>query len=238
MPCSWLGWSYSACKGSNGAPSIPDNIKYNPYWINYYGGYGQDANKNGISSPWEIEDAIYTAAYYLNKNGGSKNIENAVFQYNHADWYVAKVLAAAENFRDQAVYSGSSAEVVKVGEKWIGNSKYVFGGGRNQNDILKGRFDCSSFVHWAFNQVGINLGTLTATSTETLKNKGVAVPASDMQPGDLVFFDTYKIDGHVGIYAGNGQFIGAQSSTGVAYADMSKGYWKTKFNGRVKRILN
>lgn len=57
-----------------------------------------------------------------------------------------------------------------------------------------------------------------------------------MQPGDLVFFDTYKADGHVGIYVGDGKFIGAQSKTGVAIADMSKGYWQQKFNGRVKRI--
>lgn len=37
------------------------------------------------------------------------------------------------------------------------------------------------------------------------------------------FFNTYKRDVHVGIYVGNGKFIGAQSSTGVAVADMSVG---------------
>jgi len=47
-----------------------------------------------------------------------------------------------------------------------------------------------------------------------------------MKTGDLVFFDTYKKDGHVGIYVGDGKFIGTQTSTGVAIADMSKGYWK------------
>lgn len=44
----------------------------------------------------------------------------------------------------------SGVEVVDVGQKWIGNSQYIFGGGRNQSDIARGRFDCSSFVHWAF----------------------------------------------------------------------------------------
>ncbi|MGE7218507.1 C40 family peptidase [Priestia koreensis] len=73
-------------------------------------------------------------------------------------------------------------------------------------------------------------------STETLKNLGSPVPVSDMQPGDLVFFDTYKKDGHVGIYAGNGKFLGCQGKTGVAIADMSKGYFQRKFNGRVRRI--
>jgi peptidoglycan DL-endopeptidase CwlO len=30
-----------------------------------------------------------------------------------------------------------------------------------------------------------------------------------MKPGDIVFFDTYKRDGHVGIYVGSDKFIGA-----------------------------
>lgn len=112
----------------------------------------------------------------------------------------------------------------------------MFGGRRNQSDIARGRFDCSSFVHWAFKQVGVDLGLLGSTSTETLKHLGKPVNPSEMKPGDVVFFDTYKIDGHLGIYVGDGKFIGAQSSTGVAIADMSQGYWKRKFNGRVKRI--
>lgn len=127
-------------------------------------------------------------------------------------------------------------DVIDVANKYINNSKYVFGGGRNQTDIAQGYFDCSSYVHWAYKQIGVDLGALTATSTETLKNKGKAVSADQMAPGDMVFFDTYKTDGHVGIYIGNGQFVGAQSSTGVAVADMSKGYWLDKFNGRVRRI--
>ncbi|SFC00217.1 N-terminal domain of peptidoglycan hydrolase CwlO-containing protein [Bacillus sp. OV322] len=125
---------------------------------------------------------------------------------------------------------------VTAGYRYIGNSVYVFGGGRSDSDIANGRFDCSSFVHWAYEQAGISLGARGSVSTDTLKNMGSQVSSSDMQPGDLVFFNTYKTDGHVGIYVGNGKFIGAQSSTGVAVADMTSGYWKQKFNGRVVRI--
>lgn len=133
----------------------------------------------------------------------------------------------------------SGVDVVDVGKVWIGKSKYVFGGGRSESDVSKGRFDCSSFVHWAFKQVGVNLGPLGSTSTETLKNLGTAIPASKMQPGDIIFFDiaSYKKDGHVGIYMGGGKFIGCQGSTGVAVVDMNSGWWKGKFNGRVKRIM-
>lgn len=65
---------------------------------------------------------------------------------------------------------------------------------------------------------------------------GRRIQLSEIKPGDIVFFDTYKVDGHVGIYVGNGKFIGAQSSTGVAIADMSSGYFKSKFKGHVRRI--
>jgi peptidoglycan DL-endopeptidase CwlO len=122
--------------------------------------------------------------------------------------------------------------VTNAGNKYIGHSVYVFGGGRNARDIDNGRFDCSGFVHWAFAQAGIELGN----STDSIKNSGKRVSVEDMKPGDLVFFDTYKKDGHVGIYLGDGKFIGSQCSTGVAIEDMTKGYWKNVFKGHVERI--
>lgn len=125
------------------------------------------------------------------------------------------------------------AIVTTVGNRYIGNSVYVFGGGRTAYDVANGRFDCSGFVHWAFSQAGIGIGA----STDYLKNSGQRVSTSEMRPGDLVFFNTYKTDGHVGIYLGGGKFIGSQSSTGVAIANMSSGYWASTFNGRVVRII-
>lgn len=130
--------------------------------------------------------------------------------------------------------SGSIATLINAGNKYIGNSVYVFGGGRNASDIANGRFDCSGFVSWAFAQVGVKVGA----STEVLKNTGTRVSASEMRPGDMVFFNTYKTDGHVGIYIGGGKFIGSQSSTGVAIANMTSGYWAQTFNGRVMRVIN
>ncbi|MCM3690120.1 PcsB-like coiled-coil domain-containing protein [Neobacillus niacini] len=123
--------------------------------------------------------------------------------------------------------------LISEGIKYIGNSVYVFGGGRNEHDIANGRFDCSAFVSWAYSQVEIKIGA----STEVLKNTGTPIVVEEMLPGDLVFFDTYKKDGHVGIYLGAGKFLGSQSSTGVAIADMTTGYWLEKFNGRVNRII-
>lgn len=237
MPCSWLGWGYSACKGTNGGVSIPDSIKYNPKMIKKYGGFGIDANNNGIASPWEVEDAIFAAANLLTKNGVQNNVAKAIYNYNHSQAYVNKVLSYAEKFKQEG-QGGTRSIVAQVGMKWIKNSVYVFGGGRNEYDIQRGRFDCSSFVHWAFKQAGVNLGNLGTVSTNTLKVLGNKIPLSDAQPGDIIFFDTYKKDGHVGIWLGNGKWIGCQSSTGVAIVDLnSNSYWKSHFSGHVRRIL-
>lgn len=197
--------------------------------------YGVDGNKDGKTDPWNLKDSVYSAANYLAANGAAAgDLEKAVFAYNHANWYVKDVLSLTDTYKKSFSYSG--IEVIEVSKRFINNSVYVFGGGRNVTDIENGIFDCSSFVHWAFSQVGKDLGNRTSVTTDTLKVQGNSVSVNDMQQGDLVFFDTYKKDGHVGIYIGNGKFIGAQSTTGVAIADMSKGYWKEKFNGRVKRL--
>lgn len=129
---------------------------------------------------------------------------------------------------------GSLNTILQAGYRYIGNSVYVFGAGRSQYDVANGRFDCSGFVSWAFRQAGINIGT----STSALRNQGTRVSYGEARPGDLVFFDTYKKDGHVGIYLGGGKFIGSQSSTGVAIADMNSGYYKSHFSGHVRRIAN
>jgi peptidoglycan hydrolase CwlO-like protein len=128
--------------------------------------------------------------------------------------------------------SGSISTVIQAGYKYIGHSVYVFGGGRTASDIARGYFDCSGFVHWAFAQAGIGVGS----STDSLLGAGSRVPASQVRPGDLVFFNTYKTNGHVGIYIGGGNFIGSQSSTGVAVANMSGGYWAQHFAGVVVRV--
>lgn len=130
--------------------------------------------------------------------------------------------------------SGTIDKVIQAGYRYIGNSVYVFGGGRTEYDVEHGYFDCSGFVHWAFSQAGISVGS----STDALLGDGRRVSASSMQPGDLVFFNTYKTNGHVGIYIGGGKFIGSQSSTGVAVANMSNSYWAQHFSGVVVRVIN
>jgi soluble lytic murein transglycosylase-like protein/cell wall-associated NlpC family hydrolase len=62
--------------------------------------YGVDANGDGVADPYNPEDAIYAAANYLSASGMPEDTYGAIFAYNHADWYVADVLANAGCYAD------------------------------------------------------------------------------------------------------------------------------------------
>lgn len=60
-----------------------------------FAAYGVDGNGDGIISPWNVQDSIFTAARYLSVNGYKNNVRGAIWRYNHADWYVNEVLQTA-----------------------------------------------------------------------------------------------------------------------------------------------
>jgi len=94
-------------------------------------------------------------------------------------------------------------------------------------------FDCSGFVRYVFSSIGINLPRMAD------EQFGVGRPVSSerLQPGDLVFFETYEPGpSHVGIYIGNSQFISATSSRGVAVADLYGHYWGERYIG-ARRVM-
>ncbi|QUG41846.1 lytic transglycosylase domain-containing protein [Psychrobacillus sp. INOP01] len=92
MPCTFVGWSHPSC-GGLGKGEIPEKDKINPAIIEKYGGYGVDANNDGKADPYDLEDAIYSAANYLAASGAADGeIEKAIFNYNHSEKYVKDVL--------------------------------------------------------------------------------------------------------------------------------------------------
>ncbi|MDP9188952.1 MAG: lytic murein transglycosylase [Actinomycetota bacterium] len=60
--------------------------------------YGVDANEDGRKDPYNPVDAICAAGRYLKAAGGQENLRDAVFAYNHADWYVDEVLLYANQY--------------------------------------------------------------------------------------------------------------------------------------------
>lgn len=87
-------------------------------------------------------------------------------------------------------------------------------------------FDCSGFIHYAFNSAGKSMGR---TSSEGYYNRSYEI--SKPEVGDLVFFEgTYKAGiSHLGIYLGNNQFIHAGGSQ-VQITSLDNPYWKRHFH--------
>ncbi len=73
--------------------------------------YGVDANGDGVADPYNPEDAIYAAANYLSASGMPEDTYGAIFAYNHADWYVADVLANAGCYADEVGSPNFGAEL-------------------------------------------------------------------------------------------------------------------------------
>ena len=99
---------------------------------------------------------------------------------------------------DQGLTTGRAA--VAIAEQYIG-IPYAWGGASPADG-----FDCSGLAMYVYRQLGITLTHFTGAQW----NEGSIVALSDLQPGDLVFFDPGPLGPmHEGIYIGGGQFIQA-----------------------------
>jgi peptidoglycan DL-endopeptidase CwlO len=88
---------------------------------------------------------------------------------------------------------------------------YVWGGSS------PGGFDCSGLVMYVYAQLGISLPHYTVAQWDAT----LPISSSQMQPGDLVFFNGL---GHVGIYIGGGQFVDAPHTGSVVRIDSLSGF--------------
>jgi peptidoglycan DL-endopeptidase CwlO len=185
------------------------------------GGYGIDGDHNGITDVYDPGDAIPSAAYFLKANGAPADIDAALFAYNHSDGYVTDVLAWSARYAaggtqvltaeqspvcEQAslgpLPAGTAGKVISYAEAQLGKP-YLWGA------TGPDAFDCSGLTMMAYRAAGI---TIPRTSQEQWAY-GPQIPASQAQPGDLVFFagsdGTMTAPGHVGIVTGHDTMIDA-----------------------------
>lgn len=121
------------------------------------------------------------------------------------------------------VHASLGDDIINTGDDYLGKP-YRLGSAFGNTSS----FDCSSFTSYTFSRHGIKLPRTSVGQASV----GTPVSKANLQKGDLVFYDT-NYDGvinHVGIYAGNGRMLNAQSSGGVAFTDaFSKYYWGARY---------
>jgi peptidoglycan DL-endopeptidase CwlO len=210
-----------------GAPIHPASEKVN--------GVATDADGDGIADVYDPADAIAGAAKYLIEHGVASDPEGAVFAYNHSDSYVQLVMSFAGTYAsggftvsavspdsvpgcqpglvaDQQgfgqVPNSTVAAAISFAEAQLGKP-YLFGG------TGPDAFDCSGLVMMAYRAAGVDI----PRTSQQQWLWGPRVPASEVEPGDLVFFaggdGTPTAPGHVGLVVGHDEMIEAYA-TGFA----------------------
>lgn len=137
------------------------------------------------------------------------------------------------DFLDLTESSSSNSDIAATAKQYLGTG-YVYGGASPRG------FDCSGFTTYVYSQHGYSLPH-SATS-QWQSGLGTRVYSiSELQPGDLVFFNdpsrnAGKACSHAGIYTGDGQFIHSSSSRsgGVIVSSLTSGYYNTYFVGGIQ----
>lgn len=133
--------------------------------------------------------------------------------------------SADENETDTATGWKAKTQEVIINALSLTGIKYKFGGNSPETG-----FDCSGFVRYVFR----NAANLTLPPTaRAISQLGKTVNKDELQPGDLVFFNTLKSAfSHVGIYIGDNKFIHSpRSGASVRVENMQQSYWSSRFNG-------
>jgi peptidoglycan DL-endopeptidase CwlO len=195
-------------------------------------GVATDADGGGVADVYDPADAIAGAAKYLLEHGVQQNVSSAIFAYNHSDAYVQLVTSYASAYASGgftvspvtvanvpscipgvntvAVTNGqvpnaTVAAAISFAEAQLGKP-YVFGA------TGPDAFDCSGLVMMAYRAAGVYI----PRTSQQQWLWGPQVPASQVEPGDLVFFagadGTPTAPGHVGLVIGHDEMIEAYAT--------------------------
>jgi cell wall-associated NlpC family hydrolase len=131
---------------------------------------------------------------------------------------------ALENEVARNAPSARLSGILEKAETMIG-VPYAWGG----NTPAQG-LDCSGFVRYVYAKAA---GILLPRVSSQISRQGVAIPQTDLHPGDLVFFNTTRGTAtHVGIYVGENQFIHApKKGAFVRVESMKSAYWTARYYG-------
>jgi cell wall-associated NlpC family hydrolase len=155
-------------------------------------------------------------AKWLQENGSFSGFTNAP----------AAVVPAS--FATPAVAAGTA-----WGERLVSRAMTHLGTPYRRGGISPGTgFDCSGFVYYLYGAV---FGQTIPRMPDGMAREGTPVARSDLQRGDIVFFGHRGTFTHVGIYAGDGQFVHAtHSGSPVSVTPLDADYYRQRYMTAVR----
>ncbi|MFN2457393.1 MAG: C40 family peptidase [Chitinophagaceae bacterium] len=120
---------------------------------------------------------------------------------------------------DMEVEAITNIGLLQLIDEWLG-TRYIYGG------TNKAGIDCSAFAQALYAGLFGFMLPRTAREQHKVTRK---VSRTEIQEGDLVFFNTRRGVSHVGIYLQNNKFVHAASSRGVMISDLDNDYWANRF---------
>lgn len=171
---------------------------------------------NALAEETISMNAAGVALFTLDENGNAESNNESINEINNE--------SRNDLIETSASWQTKTQEVLMKAFSLTG-IKYTWGGKTPETG-----FDCSGFVRYVFRNA-VNL-TLPPTA-RAISQIGKRVKKDDLQPGDLVFFNTLKTAfSHVGIYIGDNKFIHApRTGSTVQIENMQASYWASRFNG-------
>ncbi|MGL4455147.1 MAG: bifunctional murein DD-endopeptidase/murein LD-carboxypeptidase [Plesiomonas sp.] len=146
----------------------------------------------------------------------------------NAETHVSQVQQASQaEFEELVRNTNVKTRILDQFSEWRG-VRYRLGGNSKKG------IDCSAFVQRTFlEQFGIEL----PRSTRDQQTTGKSINKKQLEPGDLVLFNTGSTGRHVGIYIGNSKFVHASTSSGVMISNLNDGYWKNRYR-QARRVIS
>ena len=207
--------------------------------------YGVNARDGGEADPHNVYDSVASTAVELCQSAQGEpvnfddreDLEDALFRYNPAHWYVEDVMAEIDHYDAHHPGTGhqvgpGSPEGVEAAEWALDQvgKPYVWGG------TGPDAFDCSGLTKRAWEAAEVSIPRVTTDQYRA----GQQVALDELSPGDLLFYDTSEYapglpPTHVTMYVGDGQMVNAPSSgQDVRVEPVDSEFYSPRFMGSVR----
>jgi hypothetical protein len=176
---------------------------------------------------------------FLDNDEESVVIENSVEEIESQDIKINQVNITESLVKNSKNIESKVTPSIKTNDA-IGNIliqaislmgiSYKWGGNNPETGM-----DCSGFIRYVFKQsMGVNLPRTVAE----MAKRGIKIGLDEMQPGDLIFFNTLhgRRNSHIGMYIGSNKFIQSPRTGEKIQISDYNSYWRSHTNG-IKRII-